>query len=91
MSRGWEVGVVVVLLVVLRLCPWVSHHYCCLGCCWLVSFQLCCIRLARNGEDPSLWVVLEVGLPGGGDNLPAGTSIFCLMLCVSRCIGIHIG
>ena len=91
MSGGWEVEVVVVLLVVLRLRLWVSHHFCYLGRCWLVGCQLCCVRLARTGEDPSLWVVPEVGMPGGGDDLPIGTSTFCLMLHVSRCKGIRIG
>ena len=91
MSGDWEVEVMVVLMVVCRLCLWASHHCCFLGRCWLVSCQLCCVGLARMGEDPILWVVPEAGLLGGGDNLPVGTSTFHLMLCVSRCVGSGIG
>ena len=53
------------------------------GTSLVVGCQLCCVGIARPGEDPSLRVVPEVGLSGGVDNLPVGTSIFCLMLCVS--------
>ncbi len=88
--RGVWGGVVGVPLVVPHLHLWLS---CC--CCWEyllpASGQLKRGKLARTGEIPNLQVGLGVALKDGGVSLPVGTNIFCLMLCLSKCTGSHIG
>ena len=91
MSGDWGEGVVVVLLVVLQFCLWVSHHCYCLVCHWVVGGQMCCGKLAKIVRVPNLRVVPGVRLLGEGGGLLVGPSIVCLMLRVSSCGESHIG
>ena len=85
MPGDWKAGVVVVLLVVLRFCLWVSHYCYCLGCPWVVGGWMCCGGLAKMVGAPNLRVVLGAVLLGEVGGLLVGTSIVCLMLRVSSC------